>query len=77
MDAQSLAEIVGIVRDGGSTALLLVVIVGGFKGWFVWRWQYDEKIAAYEKQLHQVTAERDDWKDTALRGLSVAERVAG
>jgi hypothetical protein len=62
MDISQLAEIVNLIRDGGSTVLLVTAIVGGAKGWYVWRWQHDAVIA-----------ERDQWKAMALRGLSLAE----
>lgn len=65
------SEILPLVRDGGSTALLAAAVVGGFKGWYVWRWQFDAAVAT----LAQMRQERDEWKNIALRGLTVAERV--
>jgi hypothetical protein len=77
MDPQALVETVQLVRDGGSTALLVAAIVGGFRGWYVWGWQYREKIAACQLELAKVERDRDEWKAVALRGLSVAERITG
>lgn len=77
MTPESLVELLQIVRDGGSTALLVLAVLGGMKGWYVWRWQYDAQTAASAKLVEQLTKERDEWKAVALRGLSVAERVTG
>jgi hypothetical protein len=49
-----------------STASADTPIVGGAKGWYVWRWQYDALVE-----------ERDQWRAIALRGLSVAETRGG
>jgi hypothetical protein len=56
-------------------ALLVVAVLGGFKGWYVWRWQHDAVIAQYVEEVDALRQERDEWKAVALRGLSVAERV--
>lgn len=77
MDPQTLASALALIRDGGSTLLLVVSVWGGYKGWYVWRWQYDAQAAAATKLVDQITKERDEWKAVALRGLSVAERVTG
>jgi hypothetical protein len=52
------------VRDVGSTGLLALAVIGGFRRWYVWWWNYD-----------QVLHERDDWKATALKALHVAEKI--
>lgn len=57
--------------DLGISGLLLVAIIGGFRGWYVWKWQWDRLVQ-----------DRDEWKalalkslDTTERGVAVAERV--
>lgn len=80
MDPATLKELVGVlglVKDGGSLALLVIAVVGGFKGWYVWRWQYDAQVVASTTAFEQMKKERDEWKTVALRGLAVAERVTG
>lgn len=67
----SIQEMFELVRDGGSLLLLVVAVIGGFKGWYVWRWVYDREVAA----TMQMMKERDEWKNVALQGLAVAERV--
>jgi hypothetical protein len=77
MELHALAETVTLIRDGGSMVLLVLAIVGGFRGWYVWRWQYDEKIASCQEELDEARAQRDEWKKMALRGIEFAERVTG
>jgi hypothetical protein len=62
MDITQLVDAMKMVRDGGSTALLLAAIVGGSKGWYVWQREFDA-----------VCRDRDEWKQLALHGLSLAE----
>ena len=71
----SLAETLQLVRDGGATTMLVLAVVGGFRGWYVWRWSFDAQKAAYEKEVARLEHDRDEWKAIALRGLAVAERI--
>ncbi len=73
----TLPEALQLVQTGGSTGLLILAVLGGFKGWYVWRWQYDASQKAAERELAQMRQERDDWKAVATRGLAVAEKVTG
>lgn len=75
MEPHTLSDVLQLIRDGGSTLLLVVSIIGGFKGWYVWRWQYDAQGTAAAALLAQKTKECDEWKSVALRGLTVAEKV--
>lgn len=54
-----------LLGPGGLTVGLVLAMVGGWRGWWVFGWQYDDAVK-----------ERDEWKDAALRGTRVAERVA-
>jgi hypothetical protein len=61
----TVAELLDIVTKGGVIGLLLLITVGGWRRWYVWRWAYDEAIA-----------ERDWWRTMALRGTALAEKAA-
>lgn len=58
------AQTLSLAKDAGAYGLLVLAVIGGYRGWYVWRWQYD-----------RVERERDDWKRIALRGLNIAEQV--
>lgn len=57
--------------------MLVVAIIGGWKGLYVWRWQYTERQAIDAARLEDMTRDRDEWKSVALRGLKMAERAHG
>lgn len=59
-----ITQILPIARDVTITGALLLALIGGHRGWYVWRWQHDE-----------LRREKDDWKRIALRGLNIAEQV--
>lgn len=58
----NLVEFISIIDRGGVLVLLVVIIWGGIRGWYVWRWQY--------KQLEQ---DRDWWRSTAMRSVQITE----
>ena len=48
----------------GTFGVLILIIIGGMRGLYVWKWQHDE--------LRQ---DRDDWKTLALSGTAIAGRA--
>lgn len=57
--------------DIGVAGLLVVAIVGGFRGWYVWRWVWEAKV----KECEEWRALALRSLDTTERGVAVAERV--
>lgn len=53
-----------LLGPAGVTVLLLLITFGGWKKWWVFGWQYKD-----------MEAEKNEWKEAALRGTRVAERV--
>ena len=35
-------EFLGYVKDAGALGLLVFAMIGGWRKWWVWGWQYDE-----------------------------------
>jgi predicted negative regulator of RcsB-dependent stress response len=62
----TLTELFVYVRDGGTLAVLLLIIVGGMRGWYIWKREADEY------------RERIDRLETALeRATRAADRATG
>lgn len=59
-----------IISGGGLVGLLVIILVAGMRGYWVWGWAYKEGIAR-EKQLRE---ERDEWRDLAIHGVTLADR---
>ena len=49
----------------GVVAMLIVIILGGFRGWWVWGRDY--------KKMEQ---EKNDWRNLALSGTELADRLS-
>lgn len=65
-------SILHIVQTGGVTGLLLVIILGGIRRWWVFGWIYKES----EERCEMVAKERDEWKALALRSTNLAESLS-
>lgn len=64
MEEVTIAEMLGIVKDAGVIGLLVIVVAGGARCWWVYGWVYR---AACE--------ERDWWRRAAVEGTNIAERA--
>ncbi len=60
MDLNGLLD---FLNRGGVLAALLAILVGGWRRWWVWGWQYDE-----------IRRERDAWRQRALRAGRLGEQ---
>lgn len=60
--ALTINDVVQLVRDGGLVTLLLFILIGGYRGWWVWGHQYTA-----------IRNERDEWKSLFLRSIKVTE----
>jgi hypothetical protein len=76
-DPQSLVQ---LIRDGGAILLLAVAIIGGMRGWYVWKRELDRADAATALEAQRA----DEWQAIALdllrqsdRATSIAERAVG
>lgn len=61
-----LVQIVRVVSDLGIVGLLLVILVGGAKRWWVFGWQYDAK-----------EREAEEWKELAIKGTEMSRNAVG
>ena len=61
----SLHEIVQTISDAGLLGMLLIIVYGAAQEWWVWGWLYRE-----------MRADRDYWRDIALRAAQIAEKAA-
>lgn len=57
-------SILDLIAKGGIIGLLVVILVGGMRQWWVFGWQY-----------RQVLGERDEFKKALVDSLEVARKV--
>lgn len=65
------ADILKYVSQGGVLGLLMFIMIGGYRQWWVFGWQYKES----EERTEKAEKERDDWRDLALHGTNLAEQT--
>lgn len=57
-------ELLSALSDLSTVALLILILIAGARGWWVFGWHYDE-----------VARERDAWREIALSTTNLAERA--
>lgn len=59
------------IQAGGIIAMLVFILIGGARRWWVFGWQYKELYDKYEK----VEQSNATWMQLALRGVNVTEKI--
>lgn len=62
MTSDEFGSIFRLVSDGGVIGLLIAILVGGVRRWWVFGWQHEE-----------MRKDRDEWKALALHSITTAE----
>lgn len=56
-------EFISYLNSAGVVGVLAIIILGGWRGWYVWA-----------REFNEMREDRDWWRSTALDGLGAAER---
>lgn len=64
MEQITLSQVITTVRDAGAIGILVMILLGGYKKWWVWGYMYESAIK-----------ERNEWRNIALRGTELADRI--
>jgi hypothetical protein len=65
------AELLKLISQGGVLGILIFMVFGGYKQWWVFGWTYREE----KERTSKAEKERDDWRDLALHGTNLAEQT--
>ena len=72
----TLIELYAYIRDGGTLAVLLLIIVGGMRRWYVWKWYADEqstRISQLEARLDRASRITEGATGLASRATKLVE----
>lgn len=58
-------DVIKVLSDAGVVGLLVIILVGGSRGWWVFGRTYEDKVK-----------ECNAWRDLALKGTTIAEKMA-
>jgi hypothetical protein len=59
------------IQSGGIIGLLLFILVGGARKWWVFGWQYKD----LDERLEKIEQSNTMWMQLALRGVNVTEKL--
>lgn len=65
-----------LLRDAGIVGLLTFALVGGYRGWYVWRWQHERELAAKDATITRLLIENQKWETRSMRLLKVSDTLA-
>jgi len=66
VNESAILEAVKALREIGVLGILVLILVGGFKQWWVFGWHYNRACDQYDKELADLRAERDEWKSLVI-----------
>ncbi len=69
-------EFAAIARDLSglsSSAALILILIGGFKGYWVWGRQLEQQRADFERQIAEKSKDLASWQAMALQATGHAE----
>jgi hypothetical protein len=70
------ATVADLLTKGGLVSALILALVGGMRGWYVWKNVYETRSADLNNQIVELRKDRDYWRDQAVRAMSATSRVA-
>jgi len=70
-----LVTLIDLISRGGLVGALLVALVGGMKGWYIWKTSHETLMKELQERIDALTEDRDYWRDQAIRALTAANRV--
>lgn len=63
--------ILDVVSRLGVASLLVLILVGGWRRWWVFSWVYQD----LSERMDLMRKERDEWKEIALRSANLASTL--
>lgn len=60
---------------GGALVLLILILVAGARGWWVFGRELTNVSARYDATILDLRQDRDEWKRQALTGTDIASRA--
>ena len=78
--------LIDLITRGGLVSALIIALVGGMRGWYVWKHVHEEAIRAAEEKYEDAMKNKDEqlvecrqdkeyWKNQAIKLLSTTERA--
>ncbi len=70
-----LVDLAGKLSGAGLATVLILILIGGWKGLWVFGWVQMRERTMLEQQRDQLFKERDEWKTLALRATATADKA--
>ncbi len=81
-----LTTFIDLITRGGLVTALIIALIGGMRGWYVWKDvhedsnevlknQLEEMKKSCDKQLDDIIKDRNYWRDQAVRSMTNNGRI--
>ncbi len=65
-------QLLTMINTGSVVTLLIVILWGGMRRWWVFGFVYDEALKLKDQQIETLVKERDRWQRLALEQLGIS-----
>lgn len=66
-------EWIDVIERAGVAGVLIMFLVGGYRGWWVYGRQHNEAMEAWKARFEEMKEDRDYWRDVAVQGVQTAK----
>lgn len=70
-----LITLIDLISRGGLVSALLVALIGGMRGWYVWKGSHETLVKELQERIETMTVDRDYWRDQAIKALTTATKA--
>lgn len=70
-----LVTLIDLISRGGLVSALLVALIGGMRGWYVWKGSHEALVKELQERIETMTVDRDYWRDQAIKALTTATKA--
>lgn len=68
-----IATTIDIVSRGGLVAALLIALIGGMRGWYLWKGSHETITRNLQEELDRTIEDRNFWRNQAMNALTTAK----
>lgn len=70
-----LTTFLDVVDKIGTLSALILALIGGWKGWYIWKNSHDAIVNEKDERIKSIVEDRNYWREQAGKALIAAGRA--